>query len=142
MERHGLFAGVPANKLGRLVPACRVKRYAGVPIKCACPDALHDAYIGLEGTTAITYELAGLEHVVELAGFGVVYNVGGLAGTEQSHRSARALGEVEVLAIDCELLHEVLDSDPSLSAPIFKNLSKLVIKQSDRHLEHVLTGPS
>ena len=76
MERHGLFAGVPANKLGRLVPACRVKRYAGVPIKCACPDALHDAYIGLEGTTAITYELAGLEHVVELAGFGVVYNVG------------------------------------------------------------------
>ena len=136
---HGLFEGLESDQIVRLVPTCRVKTFNDEEIGCHCHDVHHDAFVVAEGTVAISYTVGGLEHTVELAGFGAVFNVGGMFGFVERHKGARALGTVKLMAIDTEILRRMLDDDTRLGYPVLKNLARLLMAQFDRELEHQLT---
>jgi CRP-like cAMP-binding protein len=114
----------------------RIKEFQDEEISCHCPDALHDGFLVLEGRVAITHQLRGLEHVLELGGFGTVFNLEGLVGIEKSHGAARALGRVRLLVMDTTLLMREFDSHPEVGYPLIKNFAKLLIVQHDKVFEH------
>lgn len=136
ITEHRLFAGLPWENIPELVPALRTKEFQDEEISCHCPDALHDGFLVLEGRVAITHRLRGLEHVLELAGFGTVFNLEGLLGIEESHRAARALGKIRLLVMDTELLKRQFGSHPEIGYPIIKNFAKLMVVQHDKVFEH------
>lgn len=133
---HQLFAGLPWASIPGLVPAFRVEEFQDEEISCHCPDALHDGFLVLEGRVAITHRLRGLEHVLELAGFGTVFNLDAMLGLEESHRAARALGRVKLLVMDTQLLEREFDGHPEIGYRIIKSFAKLMVVQHDKVLEH------
>ena len=139
IAEHDLFAGLPWESIDKLVPAFRIQEFQVGEIDCLCPDALHDAFLVLEGRIALTHRVGGLEHVLALAGFGTVFNLDGLLGLEESHRAARALGRVKLLVIDTKLLARAFDRDPGAGCKIIRYFAKLLVVQHDKELEHWLT---
>lgn len=138
VAEHDLFAGLPWESIDKLVPAIRVEEFQVGEIDCHCPDALHDGFLVLEGRVALTHRVGGLEHVLELGGFGTVFNLDGLLGLNESHRAARALGRVKLLVIDTRLLDREFDRDPGTGYKIIRYFAKLLVVQHDKELEHWL----
>jgi hypothetical protein len=138
IAEHDLFAGLPWESIDNLVPAFRVEEFQHGEIDCHCPDALHDAFLVLEGQIALTDRVGGLEHVLELGGFGTVFNLDGLLGLKESHRTARALGRVKLVVMDTKLLDREFDRDPGTGYKIIRYFAKLLVVQHDKELEHWL----
>ena len=138
VESHDLFQGLDLKDIERLVPARRVKVFENEEVGCHCGDAHHDAFLVTEGTVAVTYTEGGLEHAVDLAGFGTVVGLGGLLAFVQPHVSARALGTAELLAIDTAMLNRIMERNTDIGFPVLPNLAKLLVGHLARQLGHAL----
>ena len=121
-----------------LVPACPAKVFQDETIECHCPDASDEAFVVLKGTVGATRLIGQVEHVVEPLGFGATFKIGGLIGYDDGVRSARATDRVEIVAIDNRKLIEMFDSSSVLGYLCLKNLLRLIMRQSDKQLDHYL----
>ena len=140
VKGHNLFAELTEEEIERVMPALRLKKFHNREITCHCPDAHHDAFLVVEGTVALSLSTDdGLQHVLELAGFGTMFNVGGLLGFVEPHKSARALGTVRLLALDTEMLGHVLEDDKHIGYSVLKTLMGLHVAQCDRQLDHAVS---
>lgn len=142
IARYDLFAGLDEEKIPDLVPALSVKTFQDEEIECRCPTASHDAFLVLDGKVAITQAIGDVQHVLELAGFGVVFNAGGLVGLDSIGKGALALGKVKLIAIDTRKLGELADRDCEVGYTVVRNLTRLLVAQWDRQLDHLLAAPS
>lgn len=137
---HGLCEGVPKDKLEKLFPACNIEEITDDEIVCHCAAELahHDAFLVLDGKVAIKYRQGVLEHVLELAGYGALFNISNLVGWQGDDVGARALGRAEILAIDTEKLLKLFEDDPSIGYRMTRNLARLLMEQHKKHLAHYL----
>ena len=138
---HGLFAGLPHRKVEGLFPACLLEQYQDEEIVCRCPAevAHHDAFLVLNGKVAVKYRLGDAEHVMELAGFGTLFNVGGVVEAKGDDVGARALGPVVLMMMDAEKLGQMFAEDPSVGYVVVRNLTKLLMEQHRKYLERYLS---
>ncbi len=134
----GLMDGLTLERIAGLFPAWRVKTFNDEEIHCECPDASHEAFVLLSGRVATTFRSGAVDHVIELGAGGDVFNAGGLVDHVDCCTGARALGAVEIIAIDTQLLNSLFASDPETGYRVVKNLAKLVMQQSERRIsEHL-----
>lgn len=138
IARYDLFSGLSQEKIPLLATALSVKTYQDEEVECRCPTASHDAFLVLEGKVAVTQAFGAVQHVLELAGFGVVFNAGGLVGLDSIGRGARALGKVKLIAIDTRKLGELANRDCEVGYTVLRNLTRLLVAQWDRQLAHLL----
>lgn len=138
MEQHDLFSGLPEKKLPSLIPACRIKEFQDEEIVCHCPDASHDAFLVLDGKAAIILSRNGLTYILELAGFGGVFNVEKLVDAANDDQGGRALGRVKLLAMDAAMLKKLFKVDPTVGYPFIRNLANLLMAQYQREISHLV----
>ncbi len=132
MEQHDLFSGLPEKKLPSLIPACRIKEFQDEEIVCHCPDA----FLVLDGKAAITLGRNDLTYILELAGFGGVFNVENLVDAANDNQDARALGWVKLLVMDTAMLKKLFKVDPTVGYPFIRNLTSLLMSQCQRQISH------
>ncbi|MBM3948829.1 MAG: Crp/Fnr family transcriptional regulator [SAR202 cluster bacterium] len=137
---HNLFAGLTGKNLAKLFPACLVDAYQDEAILCRCPAqfAHHDDFLVLNGTIAIELRRGPAEHVLELAGFGTVFNVDDILDLERQDIGARALGPTHLPMMDAEMLHQMSSQDPSIGFAVVRNLARLSLAQHRQYLERYI----
>ncbi|MBI4336216.1 MAG: Crp/Fnr family transcriptional regulator [Chloroflexi bacterium] len=135
LKEYTLFRDVRHRQLAGLVPAFRVKGFQDEEIVCHCPDATHDAFVLLKGVVAVTRKKDDAVHVLQLERSGAVFNIGPLVGRDREEAGVRALGNVEVLAIDNALLLRKLERDTRLGYGITRSLCRLALEQCERLME-------
>ena len=133
-----LFEGLTDDMIAELVPACRVKAFSQEDISCHCPDASHDAFILTEGVVAVTRKHPDDEHVLDLATQGAVFNVGALMGAAHDYAHSRALGQVQVVALDGVMLQALFHRDPYMGYVVTRTLGQLLSNQMGKLLDHLL----
>jgi len=126
--------GLTSKQITSLFPAWRVKSFNDEEIRCECPDVPHEAFVLSCGRAATTFRSGSVEHVIELGDVGDVYNVGGLVDYEDCCVGARALGSVQIIAIDTRLLDILFASDTETGYRVLKNVANLVMQQLERRL--------
>jgi signal-transduction protein with cAMP-binding, CBS, and nucleotidyltransferase domain len=138
LRKHEMFWDVPEEALGNLSNACHVKTFRDEEIVCRCPDAHHDAFVVVSGVVGLTRRGESLEHVLDLAGPGTVFNIEGLVGMEPDRRAARAAGEVKLVALDAQRLSETFQHEPSVGYPVLRNLARLTVTQLYRQIDRLV----
>jgi CRP-like cAMP-binding protein len=68
----------------------------------------------------------------------VVFNLGPLVDLPADPAGIRALGPVEILAIDNALLRRALERDPKLGYRFLHNLCRLSMEQYERQITRLL----
>ncbi|MBI4298940.1 MAG: cyclic nucleotide-binding domain-containing protein [Chloroflexi bacterium] len=137
---HGfpLFEHLEPGQLAKLIPAVRFKGFKDEEIVCHCPDAFHDAFVLFNGVVAVSRKKGEILHVLHLEKPGAVFNIGPLVGLGQEEAGVRALGNVEIVALDTQMLKPMLERDPKLGFALACNLSRLALNQLQRQIERYL----
>lgn len=138
LSTYPLFQDVEPGDLDHLIPACRFKELQDEEVVCHCPDASHDAFVLLKGSVSITRRRGEAIHNVLLQRPGAAFNLGPLLGLSPNGAGARALGKVELLALDSVMVTEMLQRNPHLGYRLIRNLGRLALDQCERQLERYL----
>lgn len=138
LQQYQLFQGVDAAQLARLTPIIMLKQFRDEEIVCHCPDVFHDAFVLVKGTVGVTREKEGFRHTVQLEKTGAVFNVGPLVGRDPEQAGVRALGVVEILAMDNRMLRQLIESDEKLGFRFIRSICRLVMDQYERQIERLL----
>lgn len=137
ISKHRLFEGLSSESIDKLFGALMVEDFEEQEIVCKCPPQIahHDAFLVLNGTVAIKFRTATMEHVLELAGFGTIFNIEGMLGLTRQDIGVRALGHVEVMMMDVQKLQNIFSEDTAVGYLVMKNLAKLSVEQHRRYLD-------
>ena len=76
--------------------------------------------------------------MLELAGFGTVFNVDDILELERQDIGARALGPAQLLMMDAEMLQEIFAQNPSIGFTVIRNLARLSVAQHRQYLERYI----
>lgn len=135
---YSIFNGLDKTQLQNMVPALRHKKFQDEEIVCHCPDAWHDAFLLLKGTVAVTHRHGDFLFVVHMGKTGDIFNIGPLVGLKGESPGVKALGTVEILAIDNTKLQKKLGAEPKLGYWFILNICRLAINQYEQQIEHYI----
>lgn len=137
LSEHHLFAGLKPDQVGKLFGSLMVEDFKDEEIVCRCPAQIahHDAFLVLSGKVAIKLRTGSVEHVLDLAGFGTIFNIEGLLELTRQDIGARALGAVELMMIDVEKLLKYFSQESEAGYLIMRNLARLSVEQHRKYLE-------
>lgn len=140
LKQYSLFEGLSPALLTKLSPVLQVKDFKDQEIVCHCPNAFHDAFLLLSGVVAVTRKIGDFLHTVQLEKTGAVFNVGPLVGSEKEQAGARALGSVQILAMDSSRLSQLLPGEAELGYKFIRNICRLALDQHQRQMERYIAG--